>query len=81
MENYYVDVYLWKDAGNEASMGDVAFKNNRQALVTVKNGEITTVQVATNPVDVPSNNVTYHSAITSVTGVKCTVKVESHRQK
>ena len=75
--NYYVDVYLWKDTSNEASMGDVAFKNNRKALVTVKSGEITTVQVATNPVDVPSNNVTYHSAITSVTGVDCTVTVES----
>lgn len=44
--NYYVDVYLWKEVGNEASMGDIAFRNNRKALVTVKNGKITRVRCA-----------------------------------
>lgn len=57
--NYYVDVDLWKTAANEASMGNVAFKNNDRALVTVKNGKVTEVQIATNPVDVDQ----YHSAI------------------
>ena len=57
--NYYVDIDLWKASSNEASMGNVAFKNNGQALVTVKNSEVTTVQIATNPVDVDQ----YHSAI------------------
>ncbi len=32
-EWYLVDVYLWKASGDEASMGDVAFENNRQAWV------------------------------------------------
>lgn len=59
--NYYVDIDLWKAASNEQSMGHVAFKNNDRALVTVKNGKVTTVRIATNPVDVDQ----YHSAITS----------------
>lgn len=58
--NYYVDIDLWKADSNEQSMGHVAFKNNDRALVTVKNGKITTVRIATNPVDVDQ----YHSAIT-----------------
>ena len=57
--NYYVDIALWKADSNEESMGNVAFKNNDRALVTVEDGEITTVQIATNPVDVSG----YHSAI------------------
>lgn len=70
--NYYVDIALWKATTDEASMGDVAFKYNRQALVTVKNGTITTVQLATNPVTVG----TYTSAITSfsVEGTQATVQ-------
>jgi hypothetical protein len=50
--NYYVNIALWHATENKESMGDVAFKNNRQALVTVANGRITTVRIATNPVDV-----------------------------
>ena len=52
-------------------MGNVAFANNSRALVTVKNGKITTVQVATNPVDVGI----YHSAIITfnVSGATVTV--------
>lgn len=70
--NYYVDIALWKETIDEVSMGDVAFKNNRQALVTVKNGQITTVQVATNPINVG----TYTSGITSfsVNGSDATVQ-------
>ena len=59
--NYYVDIDLWKSDSNEASMGNVAFKNNDKALITVKNGKITRVQIGTNPVDIDP----YHSAITS----------------
>jgi hypothetical protein len=50
--NYYVNIALWHASANQASMGDVAFANNRQALVTVANGKVTTVRVATNPVNV-----------------------------
>ena len=57
--NYYVDIDLWKSDSNEASMGNVAFKNNDKALITVKNGKITRVQIGTNPVDIDP----YHSAI------------------
>ena len=59
--NYYVDIDLWKSDSNEASMGNVAFKNNDKALVTVKDGKITKVQIGTNPVDIDP----YHSAIIS----------------
>ena len=64
--NYYVDTVLYKESENEPSMGDVAFANNRKALVTVENGSVTTVQVGTNPVDVSASNVTYHSGITKI---------------
>lgn len=57
--NYYVDIDLWKTDSNEASMGNVAFKNNDKALITVKDGKITKVQIGTNPVDIDP----YHSAI------------------
>jgi hypothetical protein len=71
--NYYVNIALWKSEsyGSGESMGDVAFKNNSRALVTVSNGTVTTVQVATNPVDVTG----IHSAIISfrVTGSTVTV--------
>ncbi|MDR1246454.1 MAG: S-layer homology domain-containing protein [Clostridiales Family XIII bacterium] len=50
--NYYVNIALWHATESRESMGDVAFNNNRRALVTVANGRITTVRIATNPVDV-----------------------------
>lgn len=59
--NYYVNISLYKASSNETSMGDVAFKNNRRALVTVSNGKITKVQVGTNPVTIDP----YYSAIIS----------------
>lgn len=74
---YYVTIYLYKENEKESSMGDVAFKNNRKALVRVQNGEVTTVQVATNPVDVSASNVTYHSGITSVKIPGATVTYKS----
>ena len=54
-----MDINLWKSDSNEASMGNVAFKNNDKALITVKDGKITRVQIGTNPVDIDP----YHSAI------------------
>ena len=57
--NYYVDISLYNATSNEESMGDVAFANNDQALITVEDGVVTIVQIATNPVDVSG----YHSAI------------------
>ncbi len=61
--NYYVDMTLWKSATDEASMGSKAFELNPRALVTVKDGKITTVQFATNPVDLTG----YYTAITAMT--------------
>lgn len=49
---YYVDLWLWHQYADQASMGDVAFQNNRQALVKVSNGKVTTVEVATSPVNI-----------------------------
>ncbi len=49
---YYVDLWLWHQYADQVSMGDVAFQNNRQALVTVSGGKVTNVEVATGPVNV-----------------------------
>ncbi len=51
--NYYVDAYLWSASSDQASMGDKAFVDNRQVLVTVKDGKVTTVQAATGLVNLP----------------------------
>ena len=58
--NYYVNISLYKADSNELSMGNVAFKNNNRAIVTVKNGKVTRVQISTNPVTIDP----YYSAIT-----------------
>lgn len=58
--NYYVNISLYKADSNEVSMGNVAFKNNNRAIVTVKNGKVTRVQISTNPVTIDP----YYSAIT-----------------
>ena len=52
--NYYVNISLYKATSNELSMGNVAFKNNNRAIVTVKNGKVTRVQISTNPVTIMS---------------------------
>lgn len=49
---YYVDLWLWHQYTDQVSMGDVAFQNNRQALVRVSKGKVTTVEIATSPVNV-----------------------------
>ena len=48
--NYYVPVAMWHGDRDQASMGDSAFTNNRKVLVTVENGNVVSVQVASNPV-------------------------------
>lgn len=68
---YYVEISLLKKDVDKTSMGDVAFKNNRKALVTVKNSKITNVQISTNPVKVG----TYYSAITKIEIANASVKV------
>lgn len=70
--NYYVDIALWNATSDQASMGNTAFKNNDQALITVKNGKVTKVQLATNPVDVSG----YHSAITQLAVSGASVSVQ-----
>ena len=48
--NYYVNVAMWHGTRDQASMGDSAFTHNRRVLVTVENGNVVSVQVASNPV-------------------------------
>lgn len=50
--NYYVDMHLWNAYADQVSMGNRAFENNQQALVTFKEDYVTKVQFATNPVDI-----------------------------
>ncbi len=47
---YSVDVALWHESSDRASMGDAAFANSRQAVVTVKDGKVTEVRATTGPV-------------------------------
>ena len=70
--NYLVDVALWQEVSDKVSMGDAAFEKNRKALVTVANGKITNVEIATNPVDVGE----YHSAITGIESDQTTFQTE-----
>ena len=46
---YWMPIALWNANIDQESMGDSAFENNRQALVTVNNS-IATVEVASNQV-------------------------------
>ena len=63
--NYYVNVAMWHGDQDKPSMGDSAFTNNRRALVTVSNGNVVSVQVASNPVAMGS----ILSAVTQVSVV------------
>ncbi len=47
---YKVEIALWHETDNRPSMGDAALTDNRQALVTVKDGRVTRVEVTTSPV-------------------------------
>ena len=65
-------IALWNANIDQESMGNSAFENNRQALVTVNNG-IATVEVASNPVAVSG----YTSALKSIQSSDTTIKVLS----
>lgn len=69
---YWMPIALWNANIDQESMGDSAFENNRQALVTVNNG-IATVEVASNPVAVSG----YTSALKSIQSSDTTIKVLS----
>lgn len=69
---YWMPIALWNANIDQESMGDSAFENNRQALVTVNNG-IVTVEVASNPVAVSG----YTSALKSIQSSDATIKVLS----
>lgn len=50
---YWLPFHLWHASLDQASMGDAAFENNRQALVTVSNGgKHVKIEIAANPVSV-----------------------------
>ncbi len=59
---YLVEVALWHETLDQPSMGDQAFQTNRRALAQVKNGRVTQVEFAANPVDIGG----YHSGITEL---------------
>ena len=69
---YWMPIALWNANIDQESMGNSAFENNRQALVTVNNG-IATVEVASNPVAVSG----YTSALKSIQSSDTTIKVLS----
>ena len=71
-EWYLVDVYLWKASGDEASMGDVAFENNRQAWVQKNEDGKYTIYVGTNPVSVSN----YTSAMQDIIGRGVNINIE-----
>lgn len=49
--HYKVPIGLWHETKEQTSMGDAAFKNNRYAVVTTKNGKYT-IEFATNPIEI-----------------------------
>ena len=60
---YWMEVQLYNAKKDAVSMGDLAFENNRRALVTVKGGTAT-IEIATNPI--------YRGGIVSGIGtIKC----------
>ena len=67
---YWVDIALWNANENQASMGDVAFSNNRQALITTSGG-VSKIQIATNPVEVSG----YKSALKDIRSSEVNIKV------
>lgn len=58
---YWVKIALYNAASNQISMGNVAFKNNTQALITTSDGK-SVIRIASNPVSIPP----YYSALQDV---------------
>ncbi len=70
---YWMEIHLWNANLDQESMGDSAFENNRQALVTVsENGTKAKVQIATNPVSVSG----YTSALQGIKSSEVTISTE-----
>jgi hypothetical protein len=68
---YWMNVNLWNANTDQESMGDSAFNNNRQALVTVS-GNTATIEIATNPVSVSG----YTSAVKDIKSSDVTISVD-----
>jgi hypothetical protein len=68
---YRINVNLWNENIDQASMGDSAFENNRQALVTVS-GNKATVELATNPVSVSG----YTSAVKDIKSSEVDINID-----
>ena len=61
--NYYVAVSLVKDTSEDASMADKVLDESRQVLVSVQDGKVVSVQLATSPMTVMGMT----SAVTEMT--------------
>lgn len=55
---YRVSIALYNASSNQTSMGNVAFKNNSEALITTSGGK-SVIRMASNPVSIPP----YYSAL------------------
>ena len=65
--------HLWNAHLDQASMGDAAFENNRQALVTISDGgKKAKIQIASNPVAVSG----YTSALQDITSDDVSINIE-----
>ncbi len=68
---YWMTFNLWNANTDQASMGDCAFDNNRQALVTV-NGDTAKIEMAANPVAVNG----YTSALSDIKSNEVDITVD-----
>lgn len=70
---YWMTFHLWNEHLDQASMGDAAFENNRQALVTVSgNGKKAKVEIASNPVAVSG----YTSALQDIISDDVSISID-----
>lgn len=69
---YWMTIGLWNANIDQESMGDVAFENNREALVTVNDGTAL-VEIATNPVSVSG----YTSALKDIQSSEVDINILS----
>ena len=69
---YWVEIALWNANIDQASMGDSAFENNRNALVTIS-GNTATFEIGTNPVAVSG----YTSALQDIRSDSVNINIDS----
>ncbi len=69
---YWMNIALWNANIDQVSMGNAAFENNRQALVTI-NGKTAKIEIATNPVAVSG----YTSALQGIRSDSVSINVDS----